>query len=66
MKKTLFRKVDPLTIVNDFFTYGVNDPPWPYMTLFDDYWGKKVCALAERCAKAENGKTTIPIGKPEF
>ena len=47
-------KVDSLTIVNEFFTYGVNDPPWPFMSEFDEYWGKKICALAERCAKAEN------------
>lgn len=45
--------IDPLHIVNDFFRY-TGDIPWPAMTPFDDYWGKKVCALADRCAKAEN------------
>lgn len=46
---------DPLDIVNDFFKVpDLETPNWPARTPFDDYWGKKVCALAERCAKAEN------------
>lgn len=46
--------VDPLDIVNEFFRWKPGEPPWPYGTPFDAYWLKKVCALAERCAKAEN------------
>ena len=45
---------DPLKIIDEFFTYGPEPPPWPFQTHFDDYWGKKVAALAERCANAEN------------
>ncbi len=46
--------VDPVDIVNEFFTRNPGDPNWPAMTIFDDYWGKKICALAERLALAEN------------
>ena len=41
---------DPLDIVNEFMSHPVSENPWPY----DSYWFKKVCALAERIAKAEN------------
>lgn len=43
---------DPIDLVNEFFTYPPDAPPWPYMTPFDDFWGKRVAAFCERHAAA--------------
>jgi hypothetical protein len=42
--------VDPLDIVNTFTTHTIDVDPYP---TYDDYWLRKLCALAERCAMAE-------------
>jgi len=48
--------VDPLDIVNEFTTCPPGQQPYP---VFDDYWLKKLCALAERCAEAENERDEL-------
>ena len=44
---------DPLEIVNEFTSCPPEHHPCP-IDINDNYWLKKLCALAERCAKAEN------------
>lgn len=40
---------DPLDIVNKFFTQPLHEKPFPR----NEYWERKICALAERIAKLE-------------
>ena len=44
---------DALDIINNFMTYTVETGPCP-IHVNSGYWLKKLCALAERCADAEN------------
>ena len=51
--------VDPLDIVNEFTTidqeaYQAGVEPLAIHGVSGEYWLKKLCKLAERCAKAEN------------
>jgi len=46
-------KTDPLEIVNEFTCSPAEYHPCP-ININDHYWLKKLCALAERCAEAEN------------
>jgi hypothetical protein len=46
-------EIDPLDIVNEFTSCPMEHHPCP-IDINDHYWIKKLCALAERCAKSEN------------
>ena len=45
--------VEAVLIVNEFLSRGPDDPAWPALGPFDDYYGKKLCALADRIARME-------------
>lgn len=45
--------IDPVEIVNEFTSAPLPYHPCP-IGVNDHYWLRKLCALADRCAKAEN------------
>jgi hypothetical protein len=49
---------DPLEIINEFMNYTPDVGPCP-IHVNSGHWLRKLCALAERCARAEN--LTNPI-----
>jgi len=55
--------VDALEIVNDFSMHPIEVPTCPINIGTDPYWGEKLCALAARCADAENKLRSILEGE---